>query len=158
MLPANPAAPPINETSNASVKSCRKIRLRLEPSASRSAISLDRSAARAANKLPRFAHAASRINAANAISPARNARTGLAQHVSRQPRSRQLETHPIVILRIRLLQVRSNRVQIRGRLRRRHARLHMPQQFHAAAAARFQARSSHPPAPWSTSGTQKSGA
>ena len=86
-----------------------------------------RSAARAANRLPRLAHAASRINPASSISPARNARTG-------RPRSRRAgrdapaeNVDCAVVFGIRLFQVRANRIQIGDRLRRRHARLEMPE-------------------------------
>ena len=65
--PRSPAAPPITETSTASVSSWRRMRLRLDPKASRRAISLDRSAARAAERLPRFAHAAGKISPASSI-------------------------------------------------------------------------------------------
>ena len=73
---ARPTAPPAIEISKASVNNVRKMRLRLDPSASRSAISRVRSAARAANKLPRFAHAANRIKPASNINAVMNARTG----------------------------------------------------------------------------------
>ena len=70
-----PAAPPESEIITASVNNARKMRLWLDPSASRTAISFARSAARAANTLPRLAHAASRINPASSINPAMNAFT-----------------------------------------------------------------------------------
>ena len=76
-LPHSPTTPPISEISTASVNSCRKMRVRLAPSASRRATSRERSAARAANRLPRLAQAASRINPASSINPAMNARIGL---------------------------------------------------------------------------------
>ena len=76
MPPSNPTTPPASETRIASVSSCRRISPRRDPSAMRSAISFERSAARAANKLPRFAHAASRISPASSIIPAMNARAG----------------------------------------------------------------------------------
>src|ERR1700728_3099047 len=76
-LPNNPIAPPPSEIRNASVNSPRKIRFLLDPSASRKATSRDRSAARAANRLPRFAHAANRIRPVNNIRPAINAFSGL---------------------------------------------------------------------------------
>ena len=74
--PAMPQTPPASETSKASVNSWRRISSRLDPSAMRSAISFERSAARAAKRLPRFAHAASRISPASSISPAMKARAG----------------------------------------------------------------------------------
>src|SRR5579859_7393777 len=52
------------------------MKVRRDPRAMRRAISRDRSAARAANKLPRLAHAASRIRAARSISPPIKARVG----------------------------------------------------------------------------------
>jgi hypothetical protein len=70
-----PMAPPASEIITASVNRARKMRLRLAPSASRIAISFARSAARAANKLPRFAHAASKIKLASSINAAMNACT-----------------------------------------------------------------------------------
>ena len=50
------------------------MRPRLAPSARRMAISRVRSAARAVNRLPRLAQAASRINPASSINAVRNAR------------------------------------------------------------------------------------
>ncbi len=73
--PQSPSAPPASEISTASVNSARRIRFRLDPSASRRATSRERSAARAANRLPRLAHAANRINPARSINPVRKART-----------------------------------------------------------------------------------
>ena len=52
---------------------------RRDPRAMRTAISRERSAARAANRLPRLAHAASRIRAARSMSPAIKARVGRAR-------------------------------------------------------------------------------
>ncbi len=74
MLPKSPTAPPTKEISTASVNNCRRMRVRLAPSASRKATSRERSAARAANRLPRLAHAASKIKPARIINPAMNAR------------------------------------------------------------------------------------
>ena len=74
-LTNSPAVPPAREISSASVSSPRRMRLRLEPSARRRATSRERSAARAANRLPRLAHAASRISPESTINPATNART-----------------------------------------------------------------------------------
>ena len=77
--------PPTSAISTASVNTCRRMRVRLDPSASRRATSRDRSAARAANRLPRLAHAASRINPANNNNPVRNARAGLPKKSPRRP-------------------------------------------------------------------------
>src|SRR3984885_1249992 len=52
---------------------------RRDPRAMRTAISRERSAARAAKRLPRFAHAASRMRPARSMRPAMNARVGLAR-------------------------------------------------------------------------------
>ena len=49
---------------------------RRDPRAMRTAISRERSAARAANRLPRLAHAASRIRPARSMSPNIKARVG----------------------------------------------------------------------------------
>jgi hypothetical protein len=76
MLPNNPSAPPTSEISTDSLNTCRRMRLQLDPSASRKATSRERSAARAANRLPRLAQAASRIKAASNINPVTNAFTG----------------------------------------------------------------------------------
>jgi len=71
-MPARPNAPPASEIKIASVNTPRRMRLRLDPSANRNAISRERSAARAANRLPRLAHAASRMSPARSIMPEMN--------------------------------------------------------------------------------------
>ena len=75
-LPHSPTAPPISEISRDSVNSCRRMCMRRAPSASRRATSRERSAARAANRLPRLAHAANTINPASSINPVTNACMG----------------------------------------------------------------------------------
>ena len=58
------------------MKSWRRMYWRFDPRAMRRAISRERSAARAANTLPRLAHAASRMRPASSINPAMKARAG----------------------------------------------------------------------------------
>src|SRR5271168_650934 len=74
--PAMPQIPPAKETKTASVRSWRRMSWRRDPRAMRTAISRERSAARAANRLPRLAHAASRIRPERSMSPAIKARVG----------------------------------------------------------------------------------
>ena len=92
--PASPIAPPASDTITASVSSCRTIRPRRDPSATRNATSFPRSAARAANKLPRFAHAASRIIPASSIRPATKARAGLPSMSPTSPGRARLNVIP----------------------------------------------------------------
>ena len=65
----SPAAPPISDSITASVSSCLASRHRLDPSAARSASSRLRSAARAANRLARFAQAAASTSNASTVTP-----------------------------------------------------------------------------------------
>ena len=76
-LPHSPTAPPASEISTASVSSCRRMRIAARPQRQpQRDFAAERSAARAANRLPRLAQAASRIKPASSINPATNARTG----------------------------------------------------------------------------------
>ena len=72
--PSRPAAPPISDSIAASVNSCRTSRRRLEPRATRSASSLLRSAARAANRLARLAQAAASTSSASTVTLHRKSR------------------------------------------------------------------------------------
>src|SRR5882757_874634 len=74
--PAMPHTPPASETRIASANSWRRMYWRFDPRAMRRAISRERSAARAANTLPRLAHAASRIRPASSVMPNIKARAG----------------------------------------------------------------------------------
>ena len=68
-------APPRIEITNASIRTWRRMRQRLDPMAMRMAISRVRSAVRAANRPPRLAQAASSTIPASTIMPPRKRRT-----------------------------------------------------------------------------------
>src|SRR6516162_5848827 len=125
MLPISPATPPASESSTDSVNSWRKMRLRLEPRARRKATSRERSAARAANRLPRLAQAANSIKPERSINPVRKARVAPPQIVAMKTRPRQRIRLITFFFGIASFQIRIHGVQIGSGLRRSDSRLQM---------------------------------
>ena len=121
---------------SASVSSCRTSRSRLEPRATRIASSRLRSAARAAKALARFTQTAASSKSASTFTLERNTANALAG-VSHQARADQSHPYALVCLRILLRQLRRDRVQIRRRLLRRHARLEPADRIRTARPSRF---------------------
>ena len=87
---------------------------RRDPRAMRTAISRERSAARAANRLPRLAHAASRIRPARSMSPNIKARVGRPRVFPASPGTGQGEFQAIIGFGIGFRQRICNGVQVRS--------------------------------------------
>ena len=124
------------------------------PERQRKAISRERSAARAANRLPRLAQAASRISPANSIRPATKARTGRPSRLPRSPGRDRDKVNPSSSGYVLLRNVAMN--ADRRRLFCRDARLqpsHQPRLRPARRLRPFQPSICS----WSTIGTQRAG-
>jgi hypothetical protein len=78
---ATPSRPPMSASATLSVSSCRRMRLRLAPSAARSPISLRRDAARESSRLATFAHAISSTIPTAAWSTSSGRRTSCTRFV-----------------------------------------------------------------------------
>ena len=96
---------------------------RRDPRAMRSAISLARSAARAAKRLPRLAHAASRMRPAEQHESGHKGAGGLAQGIAGESGAGEGEFQAVIRFGIGLGQRGGDGVQVRGGRCRRDARL-----------------------------------
>jgi len=95
------------------------MRLRVEPRASRSATSRERSAARAAKRLPRLAH-----------EPGHECLYGAAEVIAIEIGAGQDEGHLVFVFGIGLFEISSDGVQIGDGLRGRDSRLQMSRRHH----------------------------
>ena len=158
MLPASPSRAAHERDMAASVSSCRRIRLPVDPRASRSATSRERSDARAANRLPRFAQAATEL-----IPPAPSSRDERSHRALRRNR-RKVRPAPVkksfglVVFGIGLRQAtRRSNPDRRSACAGVYARLQMAHHLKADRLPRAFRWLSPSTCSWFTMGTQKSG-
>ena len=112
---------------------------RRDPRAMRTAISRDRSAARAANRLPRLAQAASRMRPARSMSPAIKARVGRPRVFPASPGCDSEELQTVIRFGIGFGQRICNGVQVRGGRGWRDSGLEMADDPGVMVAALFRA-------------------